>query len=57
MKVRIWNWQKREYEQAEVISASSQCIMVRVDGREFPIQTRDVDPDDRKKLPPAAKTR
>ena len=50
MKVRIWNLQKRQYEQAEVLSVSEQSIMVKVGGREFPVQPRDVDPDDRNRL-------
>jgi hypothetical protein len=50
MNVRIWNLQKREYEQAEVVSISEQSIMVRVGDREFPVQPRDVDPDDRNRL-------
>ena len=50
MKIRIWNLQKRQYEQAEVVSVSSQSVMVRVGERKFPIQPRDIDPDDRNRL-------
>jgi hypothetical protein len=50
VKVRIWNLQKRQYEQAEVISVSELSIMVSVGDREFPVQPRDLDPDDRNRL-------
>lgn len=50
MEVRIWNLQKRQYEQAEVVSVSDQSIFVSVDGRMFPVHPRDVDPDDRNRL-------